>query len=63
MLFLVEYRKNEKKELLKAGYVQNANTSITSIIPTLATVLTFTVHTLLGLELKTSDVSTTTMTP
>ncbi|KAM9409966.1 LOW QUALITY PROTEIN: ATP-binding cassette sub-family C member 12 [Pholidichthys leucotaenia] len=52
-------RKNEKKELQKVSYVQNANTSITSIIPTLATVLTFLVHTLVGLELTPADAFTT----
>ncbi|XP_063336137.1 ATP-binding cassette sub-family C member 12 isoform X2 [Pelmatolapia mariae] len=52
-------RKNEKKQLQKVSYVQNLNTSITSIIPTIATVLTFLVHTLLGLPLSTSDAFTT----
>ncbi|XP_028257744.1 multidrug resistance-associated protein 9 [Parambassis ranga] len=52
-------RKNEKKQLQRVSYVQNANTSITSIIPTIATVLTFLVHTLLGLRLNTSDAFTT----
>ncbi|XP_054464309.1 ATP-binding cassette sub-family C member 12 isoform X2 [Anoplopoma fimbria] len=53
------FRKNEKKELLKVSYVQNINTSITSIIPTLATVLTFIVHTSLSLKLNTSEAFTT----
>uniref|UniRef100_A0A8C4GY09 ATP-binding cassette, sub-family C (CFTR/MRP), member 12 n=1 Tax=Dicentrarchus labrax TaxID=13489 RepID=A0A8C4GY09_DICLA len=52
-------RKTEKKHLQSVSYVQNINTSITSIIPTLATVLTFIVHTLLGLGLSTSDAFTT----
>lgn len=56
---LVGLRKIEKKQLQKVSYVQNINTSITSIIPTLATVLTFIVHTLLGLSLNASDVSIT----
>ncbi len=43
----------------RVSYVQNANTSITSIIPTIATVLTFIVHISLGLKLNTSEVSTT----
>uniref|UniRef100_A0A7N8X1N9 ATP-binding cassette, sub-family C (CFTR/MRP), member 12 n=1 Tax=Mastacembelus armatus TaxID=205130 RepID=A0A7N8X1N9_9TELE len=51
-------RKNEKKQLKRVSYVQNANSNITTIIPTLATILTFIVHTLLGLNLNTSDVST-----
>lgn len=56
---LVGLRKTEKKELQRVSYVQNINSSITSIIPTTATVFTFVVHTLLGLSLNTSDVSTT----
>lgn len=43
--------------LQMVSYIQNINTSITSIIPTLATVLTFVVHTTLRLSLNTSDVS------
>uniref|UniRef100_A0A7N8XYV2 ATP-binding cassette, sub-family C (CFTR/MRP), member 12 n=1 Tax=Mastacembelus armatus TaxID=205130 RepID=A0A7N8XYV2_9TELE len=39
-------RKNEKKQLKRVSYVQNANSNITTIIPTLATILTFIVHTL-----------------
>ncbi|XP_010774008.1 multidrug resistance-associated protein 9, partial [Notothenia coriiceps] len=56
---IVEFRKNEKKQLQKASYVQNTNVSITTIIPTLATVLTFIVHTSLKLELNTPDAFTT----
>lgn len=56
---LADLRKNEKEEMQRVSYVQNANTSIASIIPTLATVLTFIVHTSLGLSLNTSDVSLT----
>ncbi|XP_035537849.1 multidrug resistance-associated protein 9 [Morone saxatilis] len=52
-------RKTEKKHLQSVSYVQNINTSITSIIPTLATVLTFIVHTLVGQSLSTSDAFTT----
>ncbi|TMS12817.1 Multidrug resistance-associated protein 9 [Larimichthys crocea] len=52
-------RKTEKKELQRVSYVQNINSSITSIIPTTATVFTFVVHTLLGLSLNTSDAFTT----
>lgn len=58
VISLVGLRKNEKKKLRLVNYIQNINTSITSIIPTIATVLTFTVHTLLGLSLNTSEVST-----
>ncbi|KAM7406526.1 hypothetical protein PAMP_000900 [Pampus punctatissimus] len=56
---IADIRKSEKKQLQKVSYIQNANSSITSIIPTLSTVLTFTVHTLLGLKLDTSDAFTT----
>ncbi|XP_013873444.1 multidrug resistance-associated protein 9 isoform X2 [Austrofundulus limnaeus] len=52
-------RKPEKKQIQLVSYIQNANTSITSIIPTLATVLTFMVHTLLRLPLNASDAFTT----
>ncbi|XP_031731713.1 multidrug resistance-associated protein 9-like [Anarrhichthys ocellatus] len=53
------FRKNEMKELQKVGYVQNANISIVGIIPTLATILTFIVHTSLSLNLNTTDAFTT----
>ncbi|XP_059848901.1 ATP-binding cassette sub-family C member 12 [Hypanus sabinus] len=49
-----DVRKNEKKILEKAGYVQSVNSSLVPIVPTLATVLTFVVHTLLGYELTAS---------
>uniref|UniRef100_A0A3B5AC39 ATP-binding cassette sub-family C member 5 n=1 Tax=Stegastes partitus TaxID=144197 RepID=A0A3B5AC39_9TELE len=52
-------RKNERKHIRTVSYIQNINTSITSIIPTLATVLTFVVHTLFRLPLNTSDAFTT----
>uniref|UniRef100_A0A8C2ZSC9 ATP binding cassette subfamily C member 12 n=1 Tax=Cyclopterus lumpus TaxID=8103 RepID=A0A8C2ZSC9_CYCLU len=53
---IADFRKNEKKELQKVGCVQNANSSITSIIPTIVTVLTFIVHTSLSLKLNALDV-------
>ncbi|TNN26933.1 Multidrug resistance-associated protein 9 [Liparis tanakae] len=56
---IADFRKNERKELQKVSYVQNTNSSTTSIIPTIATVLTFIVHTLLGLKLSTSEAFTT----
>uniref|UniRef100_A0A672ZZ09 ATP-binding cassette sub-family C member 5 n=1 Tax=Sphaeramia orbicularis TaxID=375764 RepID=A0A672ZZ09_9TELE len=56
---IADLRKKEKKQLQKVSYVQNGNISITSIIPTIATVFTFLVHTLLGLELNTPDAFTT----
>ncbi|XP_069757764.1 ATP-binding cassette sub-family C member 12 isoform X2 [Narcine bancroftii] len=46
-----DVRKNEKRILEKAGYVQSINSSLTPTVPTLATILTFVVHTLLGCEL------------
>ncbi|XP_070687523.1 ATP-binding cassette sub-family C member 12 [Pempheris klunzingeri] len=52
-------RKSEKEQMRKINYIQNANTSITSIIPTFATVFTFIVHTLFRLNLSTSDAFTT----
>ncbi|XP_049458237.1 ATP-binding cassette sub-family C member 12 isoform X1 [Epinephelus fuscoguttatus] len=56
---ITELRKAEKKELRKVSYIQNANVSISTIIPTIATVLTFILHTLLGLKLNSSDAFTT----
>uniref|UniRef100_A0AAQ5ZWD7 ATP-binding cassette, sub-family C (CFTR/MRP), member 12 n=1 Tax=Amphiprion ocellaris TaxID=80972 RepID=A0AAQ5ZWD7_AMPOC len=56
---VADLRKIEKKHIRIVSYIQNINTSITSIIPTLATVLTFLVHTLVGLPLNTSDAFTT----
>ncbi|KAI4830243.1 hypothetical protein KUCAC02_001889 [Chaenocephalus aceratus] len=56
---IAEFRKNEKKQLQKASYIQNTNISITTFIPTLATVLTFILHTSLKLELNTTDAFTT----
>ncbi|XP_062922995.1 ATP-binding cassette sub-family C member 12 isoform X1 [Mobula hypostoma] len=47
-------RKKERKILEEAGYVQSANSSLVPIVPALATVLTFVVHTLLGYELTAS---------
>uniref|UniRef100_A0A6Q2ZLR8 ATP-binding cassette sub-family C member 5 n=1 Tax=Esox lucius TaxID=8010 RepID=A0A6Q2ZLR8_ESOLU len=49
---ITDIRKNEKKLLQMASYTQSVNSSITTIIPTLATILTFVVHTLLGLPLS-----------
>ncbi|XP_077569773.1 ATP-binding cassette sub-family C member 12-like [Stigmatopora nigra] len=56
---IAELRRTEKRYLRVASYIQNANTSITSIIPTLATVLTFMLHTLLGWRLDTTEAFTT----
>uniref|UniRef100_A0A8K9XXT1 ATP-binding cassette, sub-family C (CFTR/MRP), member 12 n=1 Tax=Oncorhynchus mykiss TaxID=8022 RepID=A0A8K9XXT1_ONCMY len=54
-----EEEKNEKQLLEMAGYIQSINSSITTIIPTLATILTFVVHTLMGLPLSSSEAFTT----
>uniref|UniRef100_A0A674DTY1 ATP binding cassette subfamily C member 12 n=1 Tax=Salmo trutta TaxID=8032 RepID=A0A674DTY1_SALTR len=55
---ITDIRKKEKQLLEKAGYTQSINSSITTIIPTLATILTFVVHTLLGLPLGSSEAFT-----
>ncbi|KAM4602664.1 ATP-binding cassette sub-family C member 12 isoform 2-T2 [Polymixia lowei] len=55
---IMDIRKNEKSLLEKAGYIQNVNVSITTLVPTLATTFTFIVHTLLGLRLSTSEAFT-----
>uniref|UniRef100_A0A8C1VLS6 ATP-binding cassette, sub-family C (CFTR/MRP), member 12 n=1 Tax=Cyprinus carpio TaxID=7962 RepID=A0A8C1VLS6_CYPCA len=50
--------KTEKLLLQKAGYVQSLNSSFTTIVPTLATILTFIVHTSLKLPLLPSTAYT-----
>lgn len=57
--FLTELRKLEKKLVQKILEIQIINGSLTMAISTIATVFTFLIHTLLGLPLKTSDVSST----
>ncbi|XP_009676710.2 ATP-binding cassette sub-family C member 12 [Struthio camelus] len=49
-------RNMEKKLLEKAAYVQSVNSALTPIVSTLATVLTFTLHTILKQELTASVV-------
>uniref|UniRef100_UPI0037E705BF ATP-binding cassette sub-family C member 12-like n=1 Tax=Semicossyphus pulcher TaxID=241346 RepID=UPI0037E705BF len=56
---IADLRQKEKTQLQRVCYIQNLNTSITGIIPTIATVLTFIVHTLLGISLNTTDAFTT----
>nr|XP_057944786.1 ATP-binding cassette sub-family C member 12 isoform X2 [Doryrhamphus excisus]XP_057944787.1 ATP-binding cassette sub-family C member 12 isoform X2 [Doryrhamphus excisus] len=56
---IAEMRQREKRYLRGASYIQNTNNSITTIIPILATVLTFMVHTLLGLNLHSTEAFTT----
>ncbi|XP_037339056.2 ATP-binding cassette sub-family C member 12-like isoform X2 [Pungitius pungitius] len=53
------FRKNEKKKLQTLLFIQNANSSLTSIIPIIATVVTFIVHTSLGFKLNMADAFTT----
>lgn len=53
----VELRSKEIKQLRFVNYIQNLNLNLTSIIPGVATVLTFLVHTLMGYSLKTTEVS------
>ncbi|XP_066569810.1 ATP-binding cassette sub-family C member 12 isoform X2 [Amia ocellicauda] len=51
-------RKNERKILEKAGYIQSVNSSVTIIIPTVATIITFVAHTSLNLNLTSSSAFT-----
>ncbi|KAK6480073.1 multidrug resistance-associated protein 9-like [Huso huso] len=51
---ITDMRKNERKTLENAGYVQSVNSSVNMIIPTLATVFTLIVHTSLKLNLTSS---------
>ncbi|XP_076148802.1 ATP-binding cassette sub-family C member 12-like [Alosa pseudoharengus] len=55
---ITEIRMKERSLLQKAGYVQSMNTANTAIVPTIATILTFIVHTLLGLPLDPSTAFT-----
>ncbi|XP_070815026.1 ATP-binding cassette sub-family C member 12 [Chaetodon trifascialis] len=52
-------RSKEITQLRWASYIQNINISITSIIPTIATTITFIIHTVLALSLNTADAFTT----
>lgn len=52
-------RSKEMKKLRIVSYIQNMNLNLTTIIPGVATVLTFLVHTLLGYSLNTTDAFTT----
>uniref|UniRef100_A0AAY5F2H2 ABC transmembrane type-1 domain-containing protein n=1 Tax=Electrophorus electricus TaxID=8005 RepID=A0AAY5F2H2_ELEEL len=51
---ITDIRKSEKSLLEKAGYVQSVNSSLTAIVPTLATIFTFIAHTALRLPLEPS---------
>lgn len=52
-----DIRKKEKLLLQKAGYIQSLNNAITTVIPTVATILAFIAHTSLGHELTSTSVS------
>ncbi|XP_067406340.1 ATP-binding cassette sub-family C member 12-like [Emydura macquarii macquarii] len=51
---IIGIRNMERKILEKAGYVQSVNSALTPIVSTLATVMTFVLHTLLKKELTAS---------
>ncbi|KAL7831206.1 hypothetical protein SRHO_G00307090 [Serrasalmus rhombeus] len=51
---ITDIRKEERLLLEKAGYVQSVNSSLTTLVPTLATIFTFIVHTTIGLPLDPS---------
>ncbi|XP_062377949.1 ATP-binding cassette sub-family C member 12-like [Sardina pilchardus] len=55
---ITEIRKKERSLLQKAGYVQSVNAANSAIVPTLANILTFVIHTLLGLPLDPSTAFT-----
>lgn len=52
-------RKDEKSSMRKASYFENMNVSVTTICPAIATVITFLVHTAVGLPLDSADAFTT----
>lgn len=52
-----ELRKCEKKKLWLINFVHTLNTGFTVLIPIIAIVFTFLVHTLLGFNINTTDVS------
>ncbi|XP_033096066.1 multidrug resistance-associated protein 5-like [Anneissia japonica] len=51
-------REDERAVLQKAGYVQSINTGLTPLVPVLATVITFSIHTFLGNDLTPSQAFT-----
>ncbi|KAK3528342.1 hypothetical protein QTP86_033632 [Hemibagrus guttatus] len=55
---ITDIRKDEKLLLQKAGYTQSVNSSLTAIVPSLATILTFITHTALQFPLQTSTAYT-----
>ncbi|KAM9493789.1 ATP-binding cassette sub-family C member 12 [Clarias gariepinus] len=55
---ITDIRKKEKLLLEKAGYTQSVNNSLTAIVPSLATILTFIVHTAIRLPLQLSTAYT-----
>ncbi|XP_023646215.1 ATP-binding cassette sub-family C member 12 isoform X1 [Paramormyrops kingsleyae] len=55
---IADIRKKEKLLLQKAGYIQSLNNAITTIIPTVATILAFIAHTSLGQDLSSTSAFT-----
>ncbi|XP_062382897.1 ATP-binding cassette sub-family C member 12-like [Sardina pilchardus] len=55
---IADVRKEERSLLQKAGYVQSVNNANTAIVPSLATILMFVIHTHLGLPLDSSTAFT-----
>ncbi|XP_062845964.1 ATP-binding cassette sub-family C member 12 [Trichomycterus rosablanca] len=55
---ITEIRKNEKQLLEKAGYIQSWNSSLTTIVPSLATILTFIAHSAFKFPLEPSTAYT-----
>lgn len=56
-VLLLGFRKKEVKKLWTILHIQNGNISLTNIVPIIATVLTFILHTSLRLKLNPADVS------
>ncbi|XP_060715255.1 ATP-binding cassette sub-family C member 12 [Tachysurus vachellii] len=55
---IIDIRKHEKLLLEKAGYIQSVNSSMTAVVPSLATILTFIAHTTLQFPLQPSTAYT-----
>ncbi|KAI5088763.1 multidrug resistance-associated protein 9, partial [Silurus meridionalis] len=55
---ITDIRKEEKLLLEYAGYTQSVNASLTAVVPSLATILTFITHTALRLDLQPSTAYT-----
>ncbi|GAA6065951.1 ATP-binding cassette sub-family C member 12 isoform X1 [Tachysurus ichikawai] len=55
---IIDIRKHEKLLLEKAGFTQSVNSSLTAVVPSLATILTFIAHTALQFPLQPSTAYT-----